>query len=335
MLMIVFGAGASYDSSSWLRVSSSELYHETLRFRPPLANQLFDRLDFVNIASRYHRLIEILPQIQGLDGISIEEVLEGLQRESKSYVDGQKQLAAVKFYLRDVLRFCTDNWAKITRGLSNYSALLDQIARKRGNDPLALVTFNYDCLLEKALEARGLSLTTMDHYIGNPEYRIFKLHGSINWAHRLGTPLAEINSSFLIENAPSLKLADEFTFYDNSFEDLKHGQVLFPAIAIPTKGKSFECPKRHLQVLHAVIPDVTKILVIGWRAGELHFLELLKGTLGELKEFMVVAGERHEAQEIADRIRAELGLDREVSSEIAVGFSDFVKNRQGDRFFEK
>jgi hypothetical protein len=52
---------------------------------------------------------------------------------------------------------------------------------------------------------------------------------------------------------------------------------LYPALAIPVIQKddtSFACPSHHLNTLKSVIPRVRKLLVIGWRGQEEHFLSL-------------------------------------------------------------
>ena len=47
------------------------------------------------------------------------------------------------------------------------------------------------------------------------------------------------------------------------------------AIALPVETKNeFEFPEAHLKKLRSVIPEVTRILIIGWRGTEEHFLKL-------------------------------------------------------------
>jgi hypothetical protein len=51
------------------------------------------------------------------------------------------------------------------------------------------------------------------------------------------------------------------------------GTPLFPAIAIPVeKGKAFERPEALIKQFTARLPQVTTLLVIGWRGAEAHFL---------------------------------------------------------------
>ncbi len=51
---------------------------------------------------------------------------------------------------------------------------------------MALVTFNYDLLLDDVLVARGFEIGEMnDYFEGDALHKLFKLHGSVNWAHDL------------------------------------------------------------------------------------------------------------------------------------------------------
>ena len=73
-----------------------------------------------------------------------------------------------------------------------------------------------------------------------------------------------------------------------------------PALAIPLVAKmDFECPKSHADVLRDSIPEVSKLLVIGWRGAERHFLDLLSLLSGGKKiPGLVVAGDRGRASEV-------------------------------------
>ena len=85
MLLVVLGAGASYDSAPSKHPDEST--YRNLMGRPPLANQLFaDRPDFGNVMNKYPKVLDIAPRLRHLQGeLSIETVLQGYQSETLEY----------------------------------------------------------------------------------------------------------------------------------------------------------------------------------------------------------------------------------------------------------
>jgi len=334
--MVVFGAGASYDCAPSLRGKQP---HEAPS-RPPLAKDLFqDRVPFALTASKYKRMLQIVPLLRETHGKPVEEVLETLQDEAQTYPEGKCQLAAVRYYLRDILRDCTGNWLQEARGVTNYRSLLDQIARQRHKraEPITLVTFNYDTLLEDALADKGFRTEDISDYLSHPTYKLFKLHGSIDWSRCVESPYGTTLNQFdLIDRATELKLVANKFVLNRERQDVKGTLLLFPAIAIPVQRKDiFKSPTEHIEALYDLIPKVTLILFIGWQAHEDNFLEMLHKGLKSLKGIMVVDENRKKAEAIAARIQSSLGP---VGSGPRVfcaneGFSQFIETREGDEFF--
>jgi hypothetical protein len=111
----------------------------------------------------------------------------------------------------------------------------------------------------------------------------------------------------LIKRAQELVLADTYRVV-TEWPIGKHGKLpIFPALAIPVEAKDdFVCPASHVTALKEAIPQVTKILIVGWRGVEAHAVELLKG----LKQpngisGVVVAGNYAAANEVAARLEAQ------------------------------
>jgi len=101
MLLIIFGAGASFDSDPSRPAPSG------LENRPPLANQLFDdRHNFVAALCQFDECAEIVPFLRGAK--AIEQQLEVLQNEANEYPDRFRQLAAARWYLQFMLGECGD-----------------------------------------------------------------------------------------------------------------------------------------------------------------------------------------------------------------------------------
>jgi hypothetical protein len=107
--------------------------------------------------------------------------------------------------------------------------------------------------------------------------------------------------------------------------------LLFPAIAIPIENKQhYECPDEHVAALREFIPKTTKLLMIGWRATEKHFLSLLSEGIPEELRVMSVAGSLDAAKQSVKNLR-DAGI-RAHAIESEGGFSDFIVNREGDEF---
>jgi hypothetical protein len=131
MLLIVFGAGASYDSVP----SRNPRSYSGLERRPPLANQLFDdRALFTDVMKSWPQCQPIIPYLRNLpSGVSLERRLEELQNEAPSYPARYSQLAAVRYYLQLMLQQCERFWLDDARGITNYKTLLDEVEAPRAN----------------------------------------------------------------------------------------------------------------------------------------------------------------------------------------------------------
>jgi hypothetical protein len=110
--------------------------------------------------------------------------------------------------------------------------------------------------------------------------------------------------------------------------------VYLPALAIPTVSKhTFMCPKDHVDTLARLIPEVTKIAIVGWRAGEKHFLQMLKDGLGSKPVKLIAAcGTKEATVETLKRLM-EAGIAANFeSASTGGGFTDFVVNRRIEPF---
>ena len=334
MLMVVFGAGASYDSDPSRRPSD----HPPLPNRPPLATELFqNRAPFAGAIQLYPRCQAVIPRLRHPRNETVESVLQHMQDEAAEYPVRHRQLAAVRYYLQTILSQCAAHWLAEATGVTNYKTLLDQIERwRKRSECVGLVTFNYDTLLEAALPDVGLDFSGLADYVKHPHYKVIKLHGSVNWSREVETApsIPRPTPGELIESAADLKISERYVMTPSAQAQAK---VLFPAIAIPVESKStFECPPEHLEVLGDLLPKVTKLLVIGWRATEDHFLELLKEKLPRRLRVMVVAGSQTSAEEPIKRLRAKLdpaGFDAAYHRPFG-GFTEFILSSEVDGFLQ-
>jgi len=352
--MVIFGAGASYDSSPTYPPGGTppppgmgDLSPYDDYYRPPLAKDLFaDRPLFIQSLDQFPQCKSIVPRLRDPAVIrgqtSIETRLQEIEEEARTYHRGAQELAAVRCYLQSAISQCEMHWQATTRGITNYQTLLREIERTHiGDGPVCLVTFNYDTLLESALEQFGLRIGHMEHYTQNPSlFRIFKLHGSVNWGQEAEIhPPQNVNREhppsvlrYMIENAAQLQVSDRFVLCERGRMGVVNNRPVFPAIAIPVERKRrFQCPRYMIEHLVEMLPLVTKIMIIGWRATEDNFLDLLGQHLRPGAYISIVAGNHSEAEKISARLdRALLTKPPSCSSE-RMGFTDFMRTRRAEQ----
>jgi hypothetical protein len=119
VLLVVFGAGASYDSAHSRPAPSGEV--DTAPDRPPLANNLFDERVSDNLLvapEPYPHREAPLTQLLGLfsrlrsrePDETVEAVLQRLYAERDIDPRRYQQLAAVRYYLNQTLWRITERW---------------------------------------------------------------------------------------------------------------------------------------------------------------------------------------------------------------------------------
>jgi hypothetical protein len=299
MLLVIMGAGASYDAAP----DSPPGATDTLRqHRLPLANELFaQRGHFRAILAGYP---EIAPAVAHLIKIpkdrSIEDFLEHMAAQARNGDAARaRQLLAIRFYLSEVMRMCESQLLDQVRGVTNHAALIDEIDRRVPiGETVFIVTFNYDRLIERELSSDLKLFSDMNAYIQNERFKIVKLHGSADWVRPLKVrPMFDektVPRRQLIAMAPTLSISDEFVHTQQPHQ----GDYCVPAIAIPIRHKDdFQCPPAHVDALMNFLPSVTKILIVGWKAAEQPFVDLLvkhipqHSTQAQNPHIVVVGGE--------------------------------------------
>lgn len=308
----------------------------------PLADQLFEnRQIFVEALNRYSRLKPILERLRHRpDSTSVEQVLEQINSEAATYRERLKHLAAARYYIQEIIWNTQDSWAKKHHGVTNQLAMLDQIDQPiQRREEVAIATFNYDTMIEEALAQYGCSIASVEDYIKGP-YLLFKLHGSKNWMHPVHSPHIQLSGMHLSVSAAtlieriedvSIHISEEIAIINSLTTNTPNGQGYFPALALPLIAKSnFVCPSTHMTALVDRLPSVDRILIIGWRGGESHFLKLLKDRVRKDASYLIINGKEVYGRE---------ALTNLASSGIAgyykildQGFSDFVHSRGVEEF---
>lgn len=320
MLMVIFGAGASYDSVSDFpppaRGSIQAL--NDLDYRPPLAIDLFEKRKFFDPwVEEYHECSPVVPRLRQLpEGSNFEAELERLQAEGTNDLRRHVQLHAIRYYLRRIIWNCGQQVINSYQGITNYASLLDRIRNWQVQRPGELVhflTFNYDTLLEHACgTALGIEFPSVPSYVNRVDHRVYKPHGSVNWVRQVDPNFASVDDTdpehSIIRLGESLRLREDAYHISPSVEDARsegEGRYPYPAIALPVEKKSvFECPAKHLDLLREDMPKVTRLLIVGWRGTEAHFLKLWKENRVEaISKIAIVAGGSGEAEQVRRNLK--------------------------------
>jgi hypothetical protein len=326
MLLVIVGAGASFDSAQ------GEPRHGD--YRPPLAKDLFAAEPlYVETLSRFPRATPIVALVRQAvaGGASVESVLEGLRDEVGTYPLRRQHLLGVQFYLRSLLGQCSTEWSRIHGGVTNYTQLVDivEMVRVQHSQSVMYVNFNYDTLLEQAIESAGLaSYDSMDSYVtGNVQ--VVKVHGSVNWGERVVCDdferLRHVTATQICDLVDRWTATGEYHISGASIDDQEAADGIYvPAIAIPTQTKSdFACPKGHITALRKALSNVDGLIAIGWRGAENQFLGLLRGGLPRETPALVVTESAKACAETEARLE-DAGLSTVTSFEN--GFSGLVRD---------
>lgn len=372
MLMVIFGAGASYDSSpdfpppdpshmapGAIAGAFSSAVPPSVPFppdpreawRPPMTNNLFFDADnkFGSIVLAYPRLRGILPFLRRpQSGRSIEEQLELYLDESSTDQERTRQLFSVRYYLHDFFRVISEEWLKHTNRVTNYAVLIDQIRHlNTAGEPVCLVSFNYDLLLDHAVFPSGNSQPLELEFDAHPMFKVFKPHGSVDWSKFVTCPPGTRRTpDQLIDIAPTLTFSGEYVRANATAptEMFNFNWPIVPAIAIPVQTKTrdtFEWPARHRTHFEELLARVRKILIIGWQGKEAHFLTVLRdklpsGGLTQLSHLQVVGKDPAESSNISKRFAEQIGRNvMHIYAGPIEGFSNFVRREQVGFFFKE
>jgi len=321
--MVIFGAGASHDATA-LFPSTTDGHKD----RPPVTDQLFDQARFRDSIGHFSACGALVTDVretlaaarQKGEARSVEQVLDQIQQQAEEGSRRrQRQLMAFRYYVQEVVGSTAGRFGDLVAGQTNHQTLINRIEEWRedhSSESVCLVTFNYDTLIERALQdVLGLRFQEIKDYIGRGGYTLLKLHGSVNWLQPIdieathpfpawiGGPDDQIRQQ-LIERA------GEYEVDDGTFQVVADPKMIrvgdnfaVPAIAIPIQGKrSFVCPADYPNKFKDCLRETTKLMLVGWRGAEAHFLALWRGNVGHGLDSIVVTGSTATAGETWERI---------------------------------
>jgi hypothetical protein len=334
--MILFGAGASFDSINIY--PPGDPTHPREKLRPPLANDLFDdRPAFAEAINAYPQVRYLAHRLRGLpDGTGLETAIERMLAEDDPGGLLLKAVTAFRFYLQRTLWENAIEWSKLASGATNYLGLITDVRRYwRDRGPACFVTFNYEPLLEEGCRGAGITYPDIATY-SRGQYPLFRPHGAVHWAHPVSAPVMDPNISLetaISEQISTLSVDQErFVSVERPGAGDAHRPVL-PALSIPARAKDrFQMPAEHLQAMREWIPKVTHLLIIGWRAADAPFLNLWKSANADPRFKWVVAGSPTGVGTIKSELQ-KYGISAPSASHR--GFGEFLKEEEHRYFFER
>ena len=217
-----------------------------------------------------------------------------------------RNLVDLRTYIYEVIHVAGMTWLSNHYGVTNHAAFLGLIGETFGQtESVAIVTFNYDTLIENAItKVTGWEYGHLNTYPGGT-FKLFKLHGSTTWGRELDIGWTGENTSRVQDAITDALLArgnvisSRYARWEGASTN---GHYWVPAIAVPLLDKpDFECPQAHIDELVGLLPQVDRVITIGWRGQESAFLDLLDHDLPVGGVPLDVVGTSN-AQEVAKRL---------------------------------
>src|SRR2546429_7337439 len=113
MLMVILGAGASFDSLPAQARTGPGAAFPHFPERPPLADELFDnRPNFGEAMYKFRYCQRIVPMLQRRYGKSLEQRLQELADEATDYSARAQQLMSIRYYIQYILWNSEDGWLR-------------------------------------------------------------------------------------------------------------------------------------------------------------------------------------------------------------------------------
>lgn len=335
IVLVVVGAGASHDCLPHMALPelvsrNDHPPHPWSDVRPSLTKDLVTLTPFHNeLISRHHECRPVVDELrrrltgagsaQG-ETLSLEQALSEYNDRQQEDPDVVAQVLAFRFYLRDMLWASTEYALShsLVGGVTNYVTLVRELRRRASQTDhhLCFVNFNYDFLLEDACRPWGFKPRNLPDYTSDPLLSVVKPHGSILWAWPVtGCPRESYGYgdrpvSAAVRHPGAIIDRDDWRQVRGPYSSFaSNEEVLVPALALPVTAKrDFSWPREQREHLEAMRGGhVDRVLTIGWRAAEPHFLELLTPVVqAESRILAVTGGEKTSAAADADFIEHQL-----------------------------
>lgn len=335
--LIILGAGASCDCIDLPQHLQGPNRTNLPQFKPPLLKDLFN-------ANRFEAFLKARPDAAFLasaaDGEEdLEAYLTKVQFEhALTNKNRYRQLISLRYYLCDLFTSITENYF---RPKNYFRKIITNIDDKGGN--ACFVNFNYDLLFETNIPSIRHS-DNIDSYIEN-KIKVIKIHGACNWYYEISSIQGETPNTVVYDLF--LQYAENFVKYaDESRPDKKiivrpantqwnYTDIIdykkcyyLPALAIPVTSKAnFVCPNSHIKELEKIITNIDRVLIIGWRGNDNYLIKLLTDKI--TKNIPVTIVSMNSSTEVMKKLQINPSL---TLNPLAISFTDFIKNKELDKF---
>lgn len=336
VLTVLIGAGASYDCYD----RDTGTFGIDDHWRPPLVNELFDpRATFAGVLRHY-------PKAEALSGeirlrlrdskdnqwLPLEQLLK--EAANASHLAVRRRYWEVPYYLQELIGEVGARFFQFGRPL--YHQLLVDIAEALAvghYTSVLFLTVNYDLLLDREIELLfDHRFRQMGHYISHNQWKLVKLHGSVNWGFRFAPGIVNDREeclaalSAMVEEPTPQK--DGIFILENHQTYCHGGYFIHPAIAVPIAGKSgFLCLDDIANAARENIARSTDFLILGCRMADEDVLDLF-GAVAQVNRIKIVDAGLESSLDIlhrmADHCRAFRPLNNRGECLSKSGFSDFV-----------
>jgi hypothetical protein len=207
---------------------------------------------------------------------------------------------------------------------------------------VVFVSFNYDLLLEDACQRHfGFDPWSMDGYLANPRMRILKPHGSVQWQRRFSDLTPTSSRRRADEKAIRCHSQPDPAVEIDPIDKTESGSLgpIFtpgiPALALPIADKcDFIWPKSHANVMESLQGEVSRVLTIGWRGAERHFLDLLRPIVRSNSRWAVVTGgadtaqAQKDANQVVESLIEHTSRSGQTCSPFFEGFNEYLNQGQ-------
>lgn len=320
-LLVIFGAGASFDCVDQSKSSVNKLYW------PPLTRHIFSRTIEVPFGLASYQTNQFKDELLNRHVVAAtigyelrkrDELEKYLSELRKSTIEFDKRkFIALPFYLKELFSEISRNFLK-SRLNNNYTALLQKLVRTNFSK-LNFITTNYDTILDTTLESfcqhEFRYLNDYLNFEGNGKnFNYLKIHGSINWSYILNNCSQIAHIEEVIEGKIEsidyvLSCIDNAKIVDL---DSNHAGVpVFPALAVPLGKYNYVNPQQVKDFKEQNL-DIKNLLVIGNSGKDNTIFTLLNEIIKDKVNLSIVDKDEKTVDAVANAFREH--LDGKISS---------------------